>query len=395
MKKKILILLFGILMLLSACGTQAQLSEGVERSDNAAEVTKEYIEETVETVETPMLTEDIESVGAVEEVIPEEAFDLSDKEPLDALKAVLLNKAPFIYLNSYGVSGKGTVYEEDRGYLEDVLEKHQILVTRFAIIDMDGDGISEIILEWGNCIGSVLLRYWDGKVLGKEFGYRAMGNIRDDGSFWQSNSGFETYISKLFFIGDSTFDDTIVEMDTRFEPLYYVHDVPVSEVEMQKVYDLHEEIPEIEWYEFSKEEICKRVSEWFESGEDMVISKERQEYLDTFSYLLELRKSSQSDGQEKHNEAAKRYYYNAIAEMESIYELYCGTLSGEGLEQLEADQQCWQASIDQRLVQSLYSENAYSIEELENWGLFFDQGDFYLTRACHLVNWYYGCRFYD
>lgn len=345
MKKKILILLFGILMLLSACGTQAQPSESVERSDNAAEVTKEHIEETIETVKTPMLTEDIESVEAVEEVIPEEEFDLSDKEPLDALKAVLLNEAPFFYPYSYGVSGKGTIYEEDRGYLEDVLEKHQILVTRFAIIDMDGDGISEIILEWGNCIGSVLLRYWNGKVLGKEFGYRAMGDIREDGSFWQSNSGFETYISKLFFIGDSTVDDTIVEMDTRFEPLYYVHDVPVSEVEMQKVYNLHEEIPEIEWYEFSKEEICKRVSEWFESGEDMVISKERQEYLDTFSYLLELRKSSQSDGQEKYNEAAKRYYYNAIAEMESIYELYRGTLSGEELAQIEVDQQCWQASI--------------------------------------------------
>ena len=77
MKKKILILLFGILMLLSACGTQAQPSESVERSDNAAEVTKEHIEETIETVKTPMLTEDIESVEAVEEVIPEEEFDLS------------------------------------------------------------------------------------------------------------------------------------------------------------------------------------------------------------------------------------------------------------------------------------------------------------------------------
>ena len=395
MKRKILILLFGILMLLSACGTQAQLSEGVERSDNVEEITKEYIEETVE---MPTLTEDIESVGAVEEVIPEEAFDLSDKEPLDALKAVLLNKAPFIYPYSYGVSGKGTVYEEDRGYLEDVLEKHQIFVTRFAIIDMDGDGISEIILEWGNCIGSVLLRYWDGKVFGKEFGYRAMGNIRDDGSSWGSNSAFESFVHRLFFIGDSSLYSTIAEKNEKpypYESRYYVYDVQVSKEEWQKANDMHDALPEIEWYEFSEEEICKRVSETFEKGEEMVISKERQEYLDTFSYLMELRKSNQSNGQEEYNEAAKRYYYNTIAEMESIYDLYKSTLAGKELEQLETEQKRWQEGIDLRLVKSLYDKNAYSIEELENWGLFFDQGDFYLSRACRLVNRYYGCDFYN
>ena len=400
MKKMCIIFIFVTLMILSACGRQKEISECVESSNVTTEVTVESDDSAIKATDETETTEHIEADEKneeFEEVIPEEAFDLSDKDPMEAIRAVLLGEAPVIY-HDYGVVGTRLSYEEDRVYLGDMFDKFQRVITEFAIKDMDGDGISEMIMKWQYDNGFYMLRYWNGKVICSEFPYRGLRGIREDGSSSGSNSSSESFVHKLFFIGDSAFYFMIAETDlTRypFDSRYYVYDVQVKEEEWRKVDEMHYALPEIEWYEFNEEEICKRVSDAMENGEEMSISKERQEYLDTFSYLMELRKSLSSNGQEAYNEAAKRYYYNAIAEMEYIYKLYKSTLSVEELEKLEAEQKTWQEAIDLRLVKSLYDKRAYSIEELESWGLFFDHGDFYLSRACRLVNWYYGCDYYE
>ena len=383
-------------MVLSACGRQKEIQESVESSNTTIEEEAEVVEST-EHAEESEITEEV--LEEVEVVISEEAFDLSDKEPLEAIKAVLLDEAPFFYHYSHGVERvKGSVHKVEGMFLSDMLDRWERVITEFAIKDMDGDGISEMILKWQNYNGFYLLRYWNGKVICNEFPYRGLRNIREDGSSSGSNSSAESFVHKLFFIGDSSLKSRIAETDLRqypYDSRYYVYDVQVSEEEWQKVSDMHYALPEIEWYEFKEEEIRKRVSEIMANGEEMVISKERQEYLDTFSYLMEFRKSNSSNGEEELNEALKRYYYNAIVEMEYIYKLYKNTLSGKALKELEAEQKTWQEAIDLRLVQGLYDEHAYSVEETEVWWLFLEQGDFYLSRACRLVNRYYGCDYYE
>ncbi len=392
-----MLVMLGALAVLSACGKEKEISQSVESSSVTTEEVTEVIEST-EAIEEVVFTEEVRE--EVEVIIPEEAFDLSDKEPLEAIRAVLLDKAPFFWHYSYGVSGvKGSVHKVEGVFLYDMLDKRENVIPEFAIKDMDGDGVSEIILKWQHDNGFYLLRYWNGKVICSEFSYRALGNIREDGSSWGSSSAAESTVHKLFFIGDSSLYSTIVEKDETHYYMddlrYYMYDVQVPKEEYIKVVDMHDALPEIEWYEFNEDEICKRVSEAMENGEEMVISKERQEYLDSFSYLMELRKCNSVNGQDAYNEDAKRYYYNAIAEMEYIYKLYKNSLSGKEQEKLEAEQKIWQEAIELRLVQDLYDMHAYSVEETEVWWLFLEQGDFYLSRACRLVNRYYGCDYYE
>jgi hypothetical protein len=53
---------------------------------------------------------------------------------------------------------------------------------RFAIVDLDGDGIPEIVLEHPHGIIRIL-RYENGTVYGFTFSNRAMNNIKKDGTF--------------------------------------------------------------------------------------------------------------------------------------------------------------------------------------------------------------------
>ena len=392
-----IIVVMGALIGLVGCSDRPAVKENSEITQQETMV--DVKEEVVVSTETIVQEEPVQNIEEMEKVIPEEAFDLSDKEPLEAIKAVLLDEAPFFYHYSHGVERvKGSVHKVEGMFLSDMLDRWKTVITEFAIKDMDGDGISEMILKWQHDNGFYLLRYWNGKVICNEFPYRGLRNIREDGSSSGSNSSAESFIHKLFFIGDSSLKSTIAETDlTRYpyDSRYYVYNVQVSEEEWQKVSDMHYALPEIEWYEFNEEEIRKRISETMENSEEMIISKERQEYLDTFSYLMEFRNSNSSNGEEELNEALKRYYYNAIAEMEYIYKLYKNTLSGKELKELEAEQKTWQEAIDLRLVQGLYDKHAYSVEETEVWWLFYEQGDLYLSRACRLVNRYYGCDYYE
>lgn len=123
---------------------------------------------------------------------------------------------------------------------------------------------------------------------------------------------------------------------------------------------------------------------------------ERQIYLDSFSYLIDLTYDYAKKNKETFNKDAKKYYFGCISEMNQIYELCKEKLFGIELSNLEKEQQQWQDAVSRRLIKDLYrSGQAYSIEELDRWELYFQHGDLYLRRAFHLVNLYYECEFYN
>ena len=206
MRKLFIILITAILVTLMACGKEMTPEETETLVDNLLE--------TQLPIESENTTENRKSDKATE------AFDLSDVSPVEALKMVMLNEAPFYYADD----GAYSTTEYRCEYLMNVpYNGKPIIITQFTILDLDGDSVPEIVLGIDDYMGSVILRYREGKVFGNIIGYRAMYSIKKDASFWQSNSASEHSISKIFFIENLPFFDEISEQyEYNFELYYFV-----------------------------------------------------------------------------------------------------------------------------------------------------------------------------
>ena len=376
MRKKIFMSLAFALIILTACSGQVKTEEMVAVTNNS--------EGTLAVINSESATEIIETT---------EIFDLSTVSPVEALRKVLLNEAPF-----YCCTNPGANEDMDfEGYLKELpFNGGSIVTPQFTVLDMDGDAVPEVVLAIDDYYGFVILRYREGKVFGYIVGYRAMHNLKKDGSFWQSGSAFESYISKLFFVENSiVIDENAERIENAVEVKCYLHDVPVDEAVWETYQRKHEEKEDVEWYDFNKESIMQYVIDCSEDTEADTFINERQEYLDTFSYLIELENAFSGDIEEN-NKSAKQYYYNSLSEVDKIYKAYTEKLSGTELEKLEEEQRKWQEGINSRLARDLYeSGQVYSIEELDDWSLYYTYGKMHLKRSFHLINLYYDCHFYD
>lgn len=76
-------------------------------------------------------------------------------------------------------------------------------VERFAVQDLDNDGIQEMVLEISNYAGYVILHYReDGSVTGVETWYRAMQELKADGSYRSSGSSSDRCYWKFHHVAD-------------------------------------------------------------------------------------------------------------------------------------------------------------------------------------------------
>ena len=131
-------------------------------------------------------------------------------------------------------------------------------VLQFAIIDMDGDGIVEIVLTISAPKGDkYVLRYQNGMVSNVYFGIRGMNVIKKDGTFDWSSSAFHSGYSKLNFSSNICEIYVICEVDgTNYPPeLYYINGEEISEEEFKKFYNEQDQKEDADWYEFNEENI--------------------------------------------------------------------------------------------------------------------------------------------
>lgn len=85
------------------------------------------------------------------------------------------------------------------------LTGHQEIATAdyvgYTVIDMDGDGNEELVLQHGDLL---VLHEKDGRVYGYQFGFRQM-ELRSDGThIWSRSAGFEQGVSRIRFLEDHT-----------------------------------------------------------------------------------------------------------------------------------------------------------------------------------------------
>jgi len=124
-------------------------------------------------------------------------------------------------------------------------------------LDMDGDGISELILRSG--MGDhIILRYHEGSVYFYEFSYKEMDRVYEDGSFsWHSNTYLEDN-SVCYGISRLTSD----ESSTKTQSLYTIYDGENESYftingklawksELDALIEKREDIKEVTWTTYS------------------------------------------------------------------------------------------------------------------------------------------------
>jgi hypothetical protein len=182
---------------------------------------------------------------------------------MEAYKAVLENKAEF-----FSTDNKKNIY------LNDFLTNKEIYgtafkPTRFAVLDMDGDKISEVVLELA--VGSdaefyEVLHYTNGKVYGYIRVLRGLMQLKTDGTFTYSNSAADTGVAKLRFEPNGGETDIILgytkssQNNGSISISYFINDKPVTEEVYKSFIKEQDQKKDAVWYEFSQKNIETELS---------------------------------------------------------------------------------------------------------------------------------------
>jgi len=182
---------------------------------------------------------------------------------MEAYKAVLQNKAEF-----FSTDNKKNVY------LNDFLTNEEIYGTvfklsHFTVLDMDGDGIPEVVLELtvGNYVEFYeVLHYMDDKVNGYSQVLRGFENLKKDGTVRYSNSAFNNGYRKLSLETDACEDDILGYHNTESNNdvvtrTYFIDNKPATEESYNAFAKEQDEKKDAVWYEFSQENIETEITD--------------------------------------------------------------------------------------------------------------------------------------
>ena len=96
-----------------------------------------------------------------------------------------------------------------------------------------------------------------------------MRDIKEDGSFWQSGSAAESYISKLCFVDNIWITRNKIRKNDTY---YYEYDIPCDEAEWEKAVNVHNDTKNVEWHDLTKKEVKQWVVDEFVSEEKVRIN---------------------------------------------------------------------------------------------------------------------------
>jgi len=173
------------------------------------------------------------------------------KLAMEAYMTVLQNKAEF-----YSPDNKKKVYLNDFLTNEELFGT-QFKVTRFTVLDMDGDKIPEVVLELKKDDFYEVLHYMNDEVYGYIRSYRQLENIKFDGTFGWSNSAFNDGIGKLKFKPDACETDNLGYCDAD---KYFIENKPVTEETYISFSKKEHGKTDTVWYEFTQNNIETELS---------------------------------------------------------------------------------------------------------------------------------------
>lgn len=376
-----------VMLLLCACENQYKLN---------------YNRETVsEEVKNKTLSGDVQDFTEMEENVDSILNQNTPMSVKQAFRLVLLNekeffctdKIPYEYTDVI-IDFQGVLSEIPYGYPE------KTSIVQFAVADMDGDTIPEIILEIDEYYGYIILRYSEGNIYGNVTNYRNMSSLNTYGTFESSGGAADGAIEKFYFIGDTIIENKAMQM--KDENTFYAHDKISNRETWDAINDLFDQSLKVEWYQFTEEKINECIEEdplFTELSPEISENvKERQLYLESLSYLIEYTYDIWKKNPEEYKESAIKYYSSCMYEMNRIYQLCQQKLTGGELEAFQEEQQRWKADYEQRLNEELEKYQIDSVEgllEIDDRYRYYSYGDIVLRRIFRMIDIYYDFRFYE
>lgn len=178
--------------------------------------------------------------------------------PLEAYKAVLQNEHDF-----FSMEDKKVVHLNEFNYFNGMALESPFKVKRFAVLDLDGDKTPEVILELATDLESQcieVLHYKKNIVYGYSFVYRALIQIKTDGTFSFSSGAADRGFGKLRFSSNTCETDILGYSESGynndvFNVSYYINKKSVTEESFIAFCERQEEKEDIVWHEFSQENI--------------------------------------------------------------------------------------------------------------------------------------------
>ena len=198
-------------------------------------------------------TSKIES-NEVQEEMAETTNIPNPSDILNVYKKILTNE-----IKHFDVNKKGNIFLKDYFKENDVTDGEK----RFAIVDLDGEGIPEIVIEHDPGVLRVL-RFEHGTVYGFSFDFRAMNGIKKDGSFEWTNSAFNSGIGRQTFSG--TYTNCINMAEESSEPNqefgdYYVYYNKVTEQQYRSFMNAQYQKEEVDWKPLTTQNV-NNLKEW-------------------------------------------------------------------------------------------------------------------------------------
>ena len=142
-------------------------------------------------------------------------------------------------------------------YYGDQFPEMKVTVGSVAIIDLDRDGVNELVV-WPegddgylySAVGYVILRRQGDAVYGYNPVYRAFGLLKSDGTFHWSNSAFNSGTGRALFTenGFEVQDITWCEIHSETDERYFVNGVKATKEEFEAACAAWQEFPEPVWY---------------------------------------------------------------------------------------------------------------------------------------------------
>lgn len=148
--------------------------------------------------EEPVSEPDVQPTPTIAEVPAETVASRQESKAIKALRDATSGEQHFFltnteeYVDVYGIKDLGGDY-----FPLDA----PMTPTQFAVVDLDWDGIPEIIVELDSEMGGwrMILRYYENEVYGYLYGFRALSTISEDGLVGGSSSASSSSVSRITF----------------------------------------------------------------------------------------------------------------------------------------------------------------------------------------------------
>lgn len=336
MNKKILLAIITVPMLLAGCGKSIKDNTAQQNSKESTVVSATNNEDVKATVTSTSSDSKDENTN-------------TKNLAMNAYKAALQNKAEF-----YSTDNKQDIY------LKDFLTNKKLYdttfkATRFAVLDMDGDKIPEVVLEL--TAGDhpefyEILHYMNGKVYGYFKVYRGLEMLKVDGTFWSSGGAYDNECSKLKFNSNAYETDVLGYMKSSqntkgLSISYFINNKPVSKEAFDSFTKKQNEKKDVDWYELSESNIKTKIADNQSSSNTQSNpsnqGSKKQEYkakLDKIKLEFKGANSPSATTNDMYQEAYKEYKQWDTA-LNEIYGVLKTQLSATDMKKLQNEELQW------------------------------------------------------